>query len=206
MIDLKNITLFMLDGVDPNLCVKALRISMRGINFGSVKLVTLLAPDNSDGIEVTIIDRMNQPLSNDFMISRLNEYIDTDFVLVQHTDGFVINPELWTDEFLKYDYIGSPWLWPEHKAALPLKYQEDFNPVGNGGFSLRSKRFIKKSSYFSCTLPEDMYLCNLYKNYFIDAGMTYAPVDIALKFAQDPVPNWTSTFGFHGDRSAIHSL
>ena len=29
--------------------------------------------------------------------------------MVQDIDGHIVNPHLWTNEFLKYDYIGAPW-------------------------------------------------------------------------------------------------
>ena len=64
----------------------------------------------------------------------LKKYIDTDFCLIIQGDGFVIHPENWTDEFLKYDYIGAPWRNLAHYS---------FIRVGNGGFSLRSKKLLK---------------------------------------------------------------
>jgi hypothetical protein len=37
---------------------------------------------------------------------------DTEFAILVHEDGFIVNPECWSDEFLKYDYIGAPWPIP----------------------------------------------------------------------------------------------
>ena len=33
--------------------------------------------------------------------------------MVVHADGFIVHPEMWRDEFLDYDYIGSPWPIPK---------------------------------------------------------------------------------------------
>ena len=33
------------------------------------------------------------------------------------TDGFIVHPEMWRDEFLKYDYIGAPWPLPKEGDA-----------------------------------------------------------------------------------------
>ena len=41
------------------------------------------------------------------MERELNNYIDTDFVLIVQHDGFIINPSSWNDDFLK---IG----WPKN--------------------------------------------------------------------------------------------
>ena len=60
----------------------------------------------------------------------LPNIIKTEFMLGIHDDGFVINPNLWTDQFLKYDYIGAPW-------SHTIPYYGQKYRVGNGGFSLR---------------------------------------------------------------------
>lgn len=208
MLDLKNVTLFMLDGVDPDLCAKAIHLSVRGINFGKVKLVTFKDPQNKTGIEVILIDQINQAISNEWMPRRLTEYVDTDFVLSIHVDGFVLNPHLWTDEFFKYDYLGAPWE-DIHKSydRITEEARKDFNYVGNGGFTLRSKKFIDLSAAIpeTCTMMEDAFLCNNYKKYFVSNGVKFGTVEVAKKFSQDPLLNMNSTFGFHGDRKLLHA-
>ena len=59
----------------------------------------------------------------------MNNYFDTDYVLTFQSDGFILNPDAWTDEFFNYDYIGAPW--GDNRYA-----------VGNGGFSFRSKKLM----------------------------------------------------------------
>lgn len=46
------------------------------------------------------------------MVKLLDSYIETPHVLVVQYDGFILNPDAWTDEFLEYDYVGAPW-WYE---------------------------------------------------------------------------------------------
>ena len=55
----------------------------------------------------------------------LYKHINTDFCLVVQYDGKVSDPDLWNDDFLNYDYIGAAWT---------------DGYVGNGGFTLRSKK------------------------------------------------------------------
>ena len=69
-----------------------------------------------------------------FIVKDLVKHIDTDFVLICQHDGFILNPKAWTDDFYLYDYIGAPWWHQDHKA------------VGNGGFSLRSKKLLQVGS------------------------------------------------------------
>ena len=67
-----------------------------------------------------------------FVIKDLLRDIATDFVQIIQWDGYVINGPAWTNEFLDYDYIGARWWFRKH----------DRN-VGNGGFSLRSRRLLE---------------------------------------------------------------
>ena len=81
----------------------------------------------------------------------LNNYIDSDFVLIIQDDGHIVNPHLWDNEFLNYDYIGAPWpnnkKWKnrfskyDEKVSSNIIRNFNLNNIGNGGFSLRSKNF-----------------------------------------------------------------
>lgn len=78
-----------------------------------------------------------------FVLQDLHTYIETSHVLIVQADGFVLNPGLWNPGWLDYDYVGAPW--PETlrvgKYVIPLA-----NRVGNGGFSLRSRRLLKMTA------------------------------------------------------------
>ncbi|MFZ4461712.1 MAG: DUF5672 family protein [Patescibacteria group bacterium] len=65
-----------------------------------------------------------------FMVKDLSTYIDTEHVLIVRHDGFILNPVARTDDFLQYDYISAPC------------WYDDENNLGNGGFSLRSKKLL----------------------------------------------------------------
>lgn len=151
--------------------------------------------------KVKIITEINNLLDyNIFCVEKLNGVIDTDFVLLVQSDGFILNPELWKDNFLNFDYIGAPWPW--HGVC------------GNGGFSLRSKKFLEVSStlkyikyhpeYDLC--PEDNFLClsNYNRDFMINNGIKFADVETALDFSFEHsifnFPNKTikNSFGFHG--------
>jgi hypothetical protein len=147
---------------------------------------------------ITHIDNATE--YNRFSIENLNNFIETDFVLLIHSDGFIKNPHLWNDNFLNFDYIGAPWPW--HGVC------------GNGGFSLRSKKFLEISSklkyikyheeYDNC--PEDNFLClDKYKRGFMmQNGIKFADIKTALDFSFEhsisEYPNHTieNSFGFHG--------
>ena len=124
----------------------------------------------------------------------LNDYINSDHVLVIQDDGHIVNPDVWDDNFLDYDYIGAPWP-TEYKFRKRWKkemYKDSFknskiNRVGNGGFSLRSKKFLEYSSLFKdCNgIPEDVFLCLVNYQKAIEENIRFAPFDIAYKFSYE---------------------
>lgn len=217
MINLDNLTLLGMDGAGnrPDI-IKALRYSCRGINYKKVLLLSSnleIYPDTKD-IELVSIPKLTYDDWNRFTIKELYKYIDSEFYLFIDTDGFVINPKFWTNKFLEYDYIGAAWRYPDHiftsvvDQKIKDRPQDKVNLVGNGGFTLRSKRLLDLAKDCPDTRynPEDVYLCQNNYDYFKDNGIKYAPVDVANRFSQDPLYNINSTFGFHGNKEYIRSI
>jgi hypothetical protein len=115
--------------------------------------------------------------------------VRTTHYLTIQWDGWVVNPNSWTPEFLQYDYIGAPW--PHRRGA-----------VGNGGFSLRSTRLgrflAERNSIYAVRHPEDETLCCEYRQSLELAGFTWAPPELAATFAVEhgDLPA-VMPFGFH---------
>ena len=209
--NLSNTTLVTITSVDVNSAKNALMVSSEYCKFGSIKLLSPIKPSNLpiqiEHISIPSIDFLGY---SKFMIEDLYRYIDTDYCLVIQADGFVINPQLWNDNFLDYDYIGAPW---PHIVGLNNSPQGAFsfdkNRVGNGGFSLRSKKLLEACSlmkFDELTLPiksEDMVICHFFYEELQKAGITFAPLDLANQFSiESLIPglnvDLSSSFGFHG--------
>ncbi len=136
----------------------------------------------------------------DFLLTGLHDYIKTDVAIVVHDDGYALNRANWADEFLDFDFIGAPW--PRH-----FSWVKPDRRVGNGGFSLRSSRWLKRASELY-RLPrgesEDMYVSIKHLDHFIHADCRIAPVDVALRWSFEHTieefPNWKmlDSFGWHG--------
>lgn len=190
MIDLTNVTLVCVNGVNPELGVKALRYSSSNIKFAKAILLSHYKPENigSDIIFKKIV-KLTHETSCLMTLKGLYHVIDTDFCLSIHDDGFVINPHLWSNEFLEYDYIGAPW---------------PGNIVGNGGFCLKSKKFINLCQEIPWQGEHDDWLVSVtYRDFFEKNGCKFAPFDLALKFAlESKIDGYeydlNKTFGFHG--------
>jgi len=212
-INLNNITVVSINTRDPENSIKAIERSSKYINFGKYLILTDKVFEHPF-IETKIINTFNNIHEYSFFcVKNLSNYIETDYCLVVQSDGFVTNPFMWTDEFLNYDYIGAPW--DIRTSQLALHYAGfDINTlttipniVGNGGFSLRSKKFLNESSklIFDFPLNEDMFLCAVSRKKLKENGIKFAPTSIASRFAIEFAPhhdekviNLCSYFGFHG--------
>lgn len=205
MLNLPNVTLLGIDCVNVERLQKALDISSGKINFAKVKLLTSLETNDPRKVEIPHIDSVEK--FSEFCIKDLHKYVDTDFVLLVQYDGFILNPESWEDDFLKHDYIGAPWLVNDWGLGMGFFTKEQLGKyvVGNGGFCIRSKKFLKASSelankdVFEKYHPEDIVLCSWYRKEMEDAGMVFAPEDLANRFSiegRDEV--YDKQFGFHG--------
>jgi len=138
-------------------------------------------------------------LHNRLLLGEMINHVTTDFAIYCQWDGFAINPQHWTDEFLHYDYIGAPWM------AEPPPYHPTLR-VGNGGISVRSKRWLEACSTLKDKTSghEDARCCCWEIDHFLDAGCVIAPLELAVRFSfEHPIPEYPShtindSFGFHG--------
>ncbi len=205
---LTGVTLLGVDCVDIDRLILASEICQNDFEFESVKLLTSIKSDNQNVVSINPITSIEE--YSKFIIEKLDDYVDTPYVLIIQYDGFILNSNAWSDEFLKYDYIGSPWLvrnshvnklgWPKELLGQYL--------VGGGGFSLRSKKFISlcanlsKQSFFKEYHPEDAILCVFNRRLMEEKGIKFAPVEIAKRFSYEAEDmehySWNDQFGFHG--------
>jgi hypothetical protein len=208
---LPSVTLIAVTSVDIEKALFALSFSSEKIEYASIKLLSPFRPKNlRSSIEHIHIPNISFRGYSKFVIENLYEYVETPFCLLVQADGFVINPTLWNDSFLQYDYIGAPW--PERVRLRSEKwFHLDKNRVGNGGFSLRSSKLLKLTSridFDRLDFPlrsEDLIICHFLYDRMIADGVKFAPVSVAAKFslesaiAESPC-SLDETFGFHGRR------
>lgn len=194
MIELNNVTLISVDCIDPETTVKALNYSAREIKFGDVRLLSSHRPRNlTSNIRWEEIRKLDIIGYSHFIARSLYQYVDTEFCLIIQNDGFVLNAGKWTNEFLQYDYIGAPW------PAEHIKER-----VGNGGFSLRSRKMLLMTMDFDCEdIAEDYYICGIKRAYLEEQGIRFAPVQLAGMFSTELEVvechnDVNNTFGFHG--------
>lgn len=184
---LPQVTLCAVDCMNPRAALYALQVSCVQLRFAQVLLLSDQAVSVPEPVEWVKIQRLDSKEDySSFIVKQLGDYIQTDFVLLVQWDGYVVTPEAWQDVFLEYDYLGALWATGQ---------------VGNGGFSLRSKRLLAagKDTRLCDCIPEDEALAVRYRPLLEQVyGVRFAPPDVAAVFAHERVVGAVTPFGFHG--------
>lgn len=214
---LPEVSLIAVSGLDPAGAIRALEISMDGIEFREAVLVAHNAPPDMDKritfkkckpSQLTSQDPKNTNDYSRFMAYDLWEYINSDFALIVHNNAFVIRPKKWNPEFLKYDYIGPPWPKGIHFTNEGINAR-----VGNGGFSLRSQKLMRALNKLNLPFTdnhtgffhEDGIICVYYRKQLEDYGIKFAPAEVAARFGleKDCEESDYQPFGFHNNKKAL---
>jgi ADP-heptose:LPS heptosyltransferase len=190
MIDLNRITIICIDCYNYGKAVAALQKCNEQVKAARTVLLTDIQL-KIDGIETIQIPTINSKEQySEFVIKKLTDYFFTDFVLIIQHDGFIISGEIWNDEFYNYDYVGAPWLYTDGKN------------VGNGGFSLRSKKLqdiLAQDELIKASDPEDQAIGRLYRDYLIkEYAIKFPSEELADTFSYELREPKCKTFGFHG--------
>lgn len=193
--DLKRVTLVCIDTTDRvDLAERALAKSLEQADFAEVKFFT----HEAGRMHAVPIPRINGVQGySEFVVRELWKHVNTSHCLIVQWDGYLLNGAAWTDAFLECDYIGAPWM--------------QWRVVGNGGFSLRSRKLLKhlaEHPYGDNPHPEDNYICVRHRGELEQAGMKFASLQLAQRFAFEGrsyngqewsgIPlAWAGQLGFH---------
>ena len=223
-LDLSRITCFAIDNTDRiDNTIKSIYTCMDAASFGEVKLVTtkdyVEKYKDELGQDGIIVEEQVNPLTNideynEYIMYHMYKHVNMEFALIVQDHAFILNPDAWTDEFLDYDYIGAPWPYRDRAYVTPF---DEHVRVGNGGFSLRSKKLMEVPTkvdvpfhvannsdfyrMFGCVnTNEDGNICVHNKHIFEEQGCKIAPLELAKYFSyESPVPENQGIlpFGYH---------
>lgn len=195
---LKGVELICVDCLNLDRAMHAVNKSTEFIEFDKV---TVLSSIPSGDPRVTRIGQIKtKEQYSDFMVRSLHTYMTSTHSLIVQYDGYVMNWQAWDSRWLQYDYIGAPW-W----------YKDGMN-VGNGGFSLRSKKLhfiIANDRSVVKTHPEDDVICRQYRKHLEQYGLTWAPEEMARQFSieghgKGNDRHYNGQFGYHGTIVKFH--
>jgi hypothetical protein len=188
MLELPSVTLCCIDTVNPPLARGRVRPEALEREGDAELFVERRA---EVGREVRVIEPFaSRAEYSEFVLKSLVRHIDTPFVLLIQWDGYVINPAAWRGEFLACDYIGAKWFW--HQDAMR---------VGNGGFSLRSRKLLAALQDPRIALDgnEDETIGRKYRPLLErEHGIVFASEALADAFAFEAAYPVGKPFGFHG--------
>lgn len=194
MLKLPDVTLVMIETREHDLAQMALEDCERLVKFGGVIVFTDRPAQflRADRRVVTVPDWPEKIGWSRCFWRDVALEVRTSHALCIQWDSWVVDPEMWRDEYLNYDFIGAPW-W--HANGMN---------VGNGGFSLRSTklmRFVRRHlATFPCIthVDDDLY-CRKYRPSLEAAGFVWADEVTAQQFAFECVRPDSSArhFGFH---------
>jgi hypothetical protein len=187
-----------------------------------------------------------------FVTFALHNFIETDYALIVQNDGWVLNAKAFGLDFFEFDYIGAPtaladvitadgkrtylqgYNWVQHE--LERAPGTKINWSMNGGFSLRSRRFlktpsalgldyhlrapdvVKRKGTYRMDWPngdawEDVYHCVINRKAMNDAGLRFPPLSIGLRFSFEHLhhvlhqgKDLTQVFGHHDKYRRLVSL
>mgnify|MGYP001588229816 CR=1 FL=1 len=122
-----------------------------------------------------------------------------DFLLLYQLDAYVFSDQLSAWCGRGFDYIGAPWLHHEFQAHSRKTWTKSplirpfLRRVGNGGFSLRRVRTLRRASFWLWPLswllrsiPEDVFWAHVGARLW--PGFRIAGVEEAVRFAWDAAP------------------
>lgn len=208
MLKLPEVTLVTCSNVNIEKTIFAMEHSLSLAQFGDAKFITNEVYFDHSQFEVIQEPRLKDYCSySEVMLFELHKYIETKFCLIIQADGFILNPNKWQNDFMEYDYIGAciynNKFWGEGEVK-----------VGNGGFSLRSKKILSAPheyfgneknfrDYFNyypgSILWEDYAICVTAGEYYKSKGIKFATENIANQFSIEPYhfDSPKNSFGFH---------
>lgn len=195
-----NVVLCSVDCINPQLALESLILSSKHLAFDEVLLLSdtkpLGVPPHITFVQIPKI--LSTGEYSNFVLTKLHKYIKSDYCMLVQGDGYIHNPHLWCDSFKEWDYIGAPW-------PKTLWFVDDKTRVGNGGVSLRSKRLLRETSYYSnVTMNEDHFICQIIRDKLANNNIRIAPLEVAKRFSLEipcedaPVDPINECLAFHG--------
>jgi hypothetical protein len=190
-VHLPQVTLCAVSSVNVSATLQALETCLAQIDVAAALLLTD-GPIQSDHPGITIVPIapiLSSRAYSDFILTQLVDHVETSHCLTIQWDGHVLDAARWRPEFLEHDYNGASW--PQFA---------DGHDVGNGGFSLRSRRLMAlcRDPAFELSHPEDVAIGRVNREWLERRGMRFAPCALADRFSAERAGDIGASFGYHG--------
>lgn len=188
--------------------IEALRKCQAQMSFSRTILLTSEEVE-AQGIEVIKIPQLDYKGYNEFVAMTLWQFVTADFALLVQNDSWILNGKKWDDKWLMFDFIGAGWPIPSDDDKVSYRTPSGkLVRVGNGGFSLRSRRLLRAPTILGLEFTdkgtgfphEDGAICVHWREDLEEVKIQFAPIEVAVKFSRElDIPELVDrdTFGFH---------
>lgn len=172
---LPNVTVELIDVDSPELARLAMIDTLAQIEPGEALIFspTVIHVPGARWIEIPAFANLDEYVR--FLWHDMPNYVSTSHILFTQWDAWVIDGTCWTDEFLKYDYGGAPWM-----------YFDDAFKVGNGA-GLRSLALMNRlrtaPEEYPVSRIEDAVISRIYRRNLELDGFKWMPVRLASRLA-----------------------
>lgn len=191
MLDLKDVTLLSIVCNDKieimRMVVRVMNYCMSVAKFRRGILMTYLPPDVECKAECVQIPKISFGEGAQILQVKTLAYFDLGpWVMHIHEDGFILDPNLWEQGFMQWDYIGAPW---------------QGGVVGNNGFCMFNRKFMKACSrlpFIYGSLHSDTHVCIHHRKEMVAQEISFAPATVAERFSTETTGQRKPSFGFHG--------
>jgi Protein of unknown function (DUF5672) len=188
---LPQVTLCAATSVNVEATFRALEASLGQVDFADCLLFTdSPVQPRHPAIRVVPIQRLvSAQAYSEFLFKHLADHVATSHCLVVQWDGHVLDAGRWDAAFLNHDFIGASW-----------PHFRDGHNVGNGGFSLRSRRLLQmcQSPRFRVAHPEDITIGRTHRAWLESHGLRFASSALADRFSAERAGDPLNSFGYHG--------
>jgi hypothetical protein len=185
---LSDVTVCAADSVSPELAGRALDLCTERCAFAEAILFSdVPAAGNFRHVAIPRLTSLDD--YSRFCLKEMGPHIRTSHALVVQWDGYVVDAAAWDKRFRTYDYVGAPI------------YRDGRVVVGNGGFSLRSRKLLRALARLPAVpgINEDWTISEVLRPTLErDFGIRFAPPEMAARFSYEQRHPGKPTFGFHG--------
>ena len=198
---MRDITIVAIDFLYYDLTRRAIEISLPAID--PKEIIVISDRNFMPGAKYVPTKKLNRMEDiAELMLKWTWPLVETTHAIFVQWDGMATRPDLWTDDFLNYDYIGAPWPW-----------KGEGQNIGNGGFSLRSRRLLEACGRDAAVrltrdepIAEDNIIgqhCRAYLE--TQHAIKFAPTELASLFSYE-LEQYRESFGFHGLWNIVNNL
>jgi len=192
LLDLSRCTLLFVETRAHKITERVIADCLSKANFGDILIYT----DKPELIPVAgaryehVPDFPNKKLAGQFYYGQAMAKVETDFALMLEWDGGIFDASKWRPEFFDYDYIGAPWV------VRP----GDPYPVGNGGFTLMSRKLghFVNANLRAYPVSTDWDFCRVQRPNYERNGFKWPSAELASFFSWELGPRNPDHFGYHG--------